>query len=76
MWGRCGDPSEPRLYALQPAHQWSVARLRPTGKADNVQVLWWRREIWAPPGDFGSLILPLDKALDFVATEGFFWINA
>src|SRR3954453_16816902 len=29
-----------------------VARLRPTGKADNVQVLWWRREAWAPPGDF------------------------
>jgi hypothetical protein len=53
-----------------------VARLRPTGKADNVQVLWWRREAWAPPGDFGPLILPLDQALDFVATEGFFWINA
>src|SRR3954470_13116505 len=53
-----------------------VARLRPTGKADNVQVLWWCREAWATPGDFGPLILPLDKALDFVATEGFFWINA
>src|SRR5215217_3681814 len=53
-----------------------VARLRPTGKADNVQVLWWRRETWATPGDFGPLILPLDEALEFVATEGFFWINA
>jgi len=29
-----------------------VARLRPTGKEDNVQVLWWRREAWATPGDF------------------------
>jgi hypothetical protein len=28
----------------------AVARLRPTGKADNVQVLWWRRETWATPG--------------------------
>jgi hypothetical protein len=27
-------------------------------------------------GDFGLLTLPLDEALDFVATEGFFWINA
>jgi hypothetical protein len=27
-------------------------------------------------GDFGPLILPLDEALEFVATEGFFWINA
>jgi hypothetical protein len=53
-----------------------VARLRPTGKEDNVQVLWWRREAWATPGDFRPLILPLDEALDFVATEGFFWINA
>jgi hypothetical protein len=53
-----------------------VARLRPTGKVDNVQVLWWRRETWATPGDFGPLTLPLDEALDFVATEGFFWINA
>jgi hypothetical protein len=53
-----------------------VARLRPTGKADNVQVLWWRRETWATPGDFGPLTLPLNQALDFVATEGFFWINA
>src|SRR3954468_19482141 len=53
-----------------------VARLRPTGKADNGQVLGWRREAWATPGDFGLLTLPLDEAVDFVATEGFFWINA
>jgi hypothetical protein len=53
-----------------------VAHLRPAGKEDNVQVLWWRRATWATPGDFGPLILPLDAALDFVATEGFFWINA
>jgi len=57
-----------------------VARLRPTGKADNVQVLWWRHEAWATPGDFGPLIgpliLPLNEALEFITTEGFFWINA
>src|SRR4051812_44481976 len=35
-----------------------------------------RRETWATPGDFGPLTLPLDEALEFVATEGFFWINA
>ena len=33
-------------------------------------------EAWATPGDFGPVIMPLDEALDFVATEGFFWINA
>jgi hypothetical protein len=53
-----------------------VARLRPTGQDDKVQVLWWRREAWAAPGDFGPVIMPLDQALEFIASEGFFWINA
>src|SRR3954464_7386754 len=53
-----------------------VARLRPIGQDDTVQVLWWRREAWAAPGDFGPVIMPLDQALEFVASEGFFWINA
>jgi hypothetical protein len=53
-----------------------VARLRPTGQDDRVQVLWWRREAWAAPGDFGPVIMPLDQALEFIASEGFFWINA
>src|SRR5215210_6875950 len=52
-----------------------VARLRPTGKADNVQVLW----CGARPGPRRETSDPspsLDEALEFVATEGFFWINA
>ena len=55
-----------------------VARLRPTtGKGDDVQVLRRRRGAsWGNPGPFGPVIMPLDQALDFVATEGFFWINA
>jgi hypothetical protein len=53
-----------------------VARLRPTGQDDTVQVLWWREQAWAAPGDVGPVILPLDQALEFIATQGFFWINA
>ena len=53
-----------------------VARLRPTGDGDCVQVLWWRREAWCAPGDFGPVIMPLDEALAFIASEGFFWIQA
>jgi hypothetical protein len=53
-----------------------VARLRPTGKGDAVQVLWWRREAWGNPGPFGREVMPLDDALDFIAAEGFFWIHA
>ena len=41
-----------------------------------MQVLWWRHVAWAAPGDFGPVIMPLNEALDFVATESFFWIGA
>ena len=53
-----------------------VARLRPTGQDDKVQVLWWRGQAWAAPGDFGPVIMPLNQALAFIAMEGFFWIQA
>lgn len=53
-----------------------IARLRPTGTGDEVEVLWWCRERWVPFGAFGRLVLPLDQALDCVASEPAFWINA
>ena len=53
-----------------------IARLRPTGTADEVEVLWWRRDRWAPFGAFGRLVLPLDQALDCVASEPAFWVHA
>ena len=53
-----------------------VARLRPTGDGDKVQVMWWRGTAWAAPGDFGPVIMPINQALEFIATESFFWINA
>lgn len=52
-----------------------VARLRPTGEADRVQVLWWRRGAWGAAGPFGSATMPLDKALDYIASDPSFWIN-
>ena len=62
------------LYSRRTGGQ--VARLRPTGANDDVRVLWWRGTGWATPGDFGPLIMPLNEALNFVATESFFWISA
>ena len=53
-----------------------VARLRPTGQGDRVQVLRWRREARGNPGPFGREVMPLDDALEFIASEGFFWIHA
>ena len=61
------------LYSLRTGGP--VARLRPTGQGDRVQVLWWRREAWGNPGPFGREVMPLDEALEFIATEGCFWIH-
>ena len=53
-----------------------VARLRPTGEADKVEVLWWNGQRWGASGPFGIATMPLDKALDHVASEPSFWIHA
>jgi hypothetical protein len=50
-----------------------IARLRPTGRADEVEILWWRGDRWGRIGDFGGSILPLDEALDYIADEPLFW---
>ena len=53
-----------------------LARLKPTGDADKVQVLWWNGQRWAAPGPFGIKTIPLNEALDHIASEPHFWINA
>ena len=53
-----------------------VARLRPTGKGDLVEVMWWsHRDQWDQIGDFGPMVMPLNKAMEYVAQdpEGIFW---
>jgi len=66
-----------RGYSLLSARTGApIARLRPTGEADMVQVLWWNGERWGGSGPFGIATMPLDKALDYIATEPAFWIHA
>jgi len=53
-----------------------VARLRPTGKGDQVEVMWWsHRDKWDQIGDFGPMLMSLDEALEYVAKDpmGCFW---
>ena len=53
-----------------------VARLRPTGRKDQVEVMWWsHRDKWDQIGDFGPMVMSLDKALEYVAKDpmGCFW---
>ena len=53
-----------------------LARLRPTGEADKVRVLWWNGGRWSASGPFGIVTMPLDEALDYIAIEPAFWIHA
>lgn len=53
-----------------------IARLRPTGADDQVQVLWWNGERWAASGPFGVATMPVDKALATIADEPDFWTHA
>ncbi len=53
-----------------------LARLKLTGDADKVQVLWWNGQRWGASGPFGIATMTLDKALEYVASEQTFWINA
>jgi hypothetical protein len=53
-----------------------LARLKPTGEADKVQGLWWNGARWGASGPFGIATMPLDQALDYIASEPLFWINA
>jgi hypothetical protein len=53
-----------------------LARLRPTGPGDLMEVLWWScRERWEPIGDSGGIRMPLDEALVYIAEDpmGCFW---
>jgi len=53
-----------------------VARLRPTGKGNRVEVMWWsHRDKWDQIGDFGPMNKPLDEALAYIAKDpmGCFW---
>jgi hypothetical protein len=51
------------------------ARLRPTEDPEKVQVLWWNGERWKDPGPFGRLTMPVDQAVEYIASEPSFWIH-
>ncbi len=54
-----------------------VARIKPDpGSPDQFEVLWWsHRDKWDHIGDFGGVVMSLDEALDYVASDpiGIFW---
>jgi hypothetical protein len=66
-----------RGYSLRSERSGApIARLKPTGDGDKVQVLWWNGERWGASGPFGIVTMPLDEALGYIASEPAFWIRA
>jgi hypothetical protein len=70
--------AEPRNrgYTLYRASSGTpIARLRLIGQNDRVEVLYWSlwKERWTSGGPFGRTILPIDEALQFIASEDIFW---
>jgi hypothetical protein len=66
-----------RGYTLHHAASGApVARLRPTGRNDSVEVFYWSawKERCTAAGPFGRTVLPIDEALDFIAHEDIFWV--
>ena len=45
-----------------------LARLRPTGQNDEVEIYQWDGARWQPAGDFG-LVLPLEEALEYITDD-------
>ncbi|MGO9729963.1 hypothetical protein [Mycobacterium sp.] len=65
-----------RGYTLYRASSGTpVARLRPTGQDDRVEVLYYSlwKERRTKAGPFGRTVPPLDQALRFIASEDIFW---
>ena len=51
-----------------------IARLQPTGLDDDVRVKFWSyKHRWQGVGDFGGIILPLEKALEEISKNEIFW---
>jgi hypothetical protein len=67
------DKGAYHLYLLQT--EAPIARLTPTGKGDEVRIGYWsHRRKWEDVDDMGGIVMPLDEALEFIASEAVFWI--
>ena len=59
------------------ATQAPIARLKPEGTGDRMRLYFWSwQNRWKDVGDMGGLVLPLDEALDQIATTGIFWTRS
>lgn len=66
------DKGAYHLYLLET--KTPIARLKPTGTGDEVRLGYWsHRRKWEDIDNKGGVVMPLDDALEFIATQGIFW---
>lgn len=66
------DKGAYHLYLLET--EAPIAQLTPTGDGDEVRIRSWsHRRKWDDIGDMGGIIMPLDQALEYIASDGVFW---
>ncbi|ESX18810.1 hypothetical protein X765_32265 [Mesorhizobium sp. LSHC440B00] len=66
------DKDAYHLYRL--ATEVPIARLKPTGRSDEVRIAYWsHRKKWEDIDDMSGCVLPLDQALSHSATNSIFW---
>lgn len=66
------DKGAYHLYLLET--EAPIARLKPVGTRDEVRLGYWsHRRKWEDIDDMGGCVLPLDQALDHIASNSIFW---
>jgi hypothetical protein len=64
-------------YSLHSERSGGPAEANRRGRqGDKVRVLAWHREKWGASGPFGVPTMMLDRALDYIYSNPFFWIYA
>ena len=70
------DENPKSYYCFRDDNGHPIARLRPTGDGDRVEVMRRsHRGKWEEIGDFGPMVMPVNDALDYIARDpcGCFW---
>ncbi len=58
------------LSIYTKARKIPITRFVATGSGDSVEVMWYsHRERWDHIGDFGGMTMPLEEALEYVASD-------
>jgi putative aminopeptidase FrvX len=65
-----------KYYTFRPLYPLDRTLANINGEGDDFEVKWWQGERWADICDLGPVIMSLDDALKYIASEPIFRIYA